>query len=44
MTKIHPLTLPITFGIDVKLLPHAKVSSATIFQAYTGWVQHLTAV
>ena len=27
LAKIHPLTLPITFGMDVELLPHAKVSS-----------------
>ena len=30
LTKIHPLTSPITFGKDVKLLPHAKVSCDTI--------------
>ena len=30
LTKIHPLTSPITFGSDMELLPHAKVSSDTI--------------
>ena len=30
LTKIHPLTSPITLGKDVELLPHAKVSSDTI--------------
>ena len=30
LTKIHPLASPITFGKDVELLPHAKVSSDTI--------------
>ena len=30
LTKIHPLTSPITFGKDVELLPHAKVSFDTI--------------
>ena len=32
MTKIHPLTLLITFGMDVGLLPHANVNSDTIFR------------
>ena len=30
LIKIHPLTSPITFGRDMELLPHAKVSSDTI--------------
>ena len=30
LTKIHPLTLPIPFGMDVELLPHARVISDTI--------------
>ena len=30
LTKIHPLASPITFGKDMELLPHAKVSSDMI--------------
>ena len=30
LTKLHPVTLPITFGKDVVLLPRAKVSSDPI--------------
>ena len=30
LTELHPLTSPLTFGKDVELLPHAKVSSDTL--------------